>query len=110
MTEIESLKKTMVLWIYLTEHPYATKLGAYRALQLPLDLNDCPLCEFARYETKRGSATDCSICPLKDLWPAGCCKYDSPYGIWCAYRGRYTANLASKAIIQAAKERLEVVS
>lgn len=107
MDVIEALNKTATLWTYLAKHPYASKQDAYRVLHLTTDLNDCPCCQFARFETKRGPAVDCSICPLKYLWPQGCCKYDSPYGVWMSYRNTPGGSRSANQIVRAALTRIK---
>ena len=75
MNKIEALKKTILIWDYLAEYPWSTKRHAYTVLDLPLDIQDCPLCEACNLY--------CAECPLIDFWPCGfCTSQASPYVAW----------------------------
>lgn len=104
MTEYESLVKTRYLWRYLARHPEIIyKADAYKILNLVEDVNCCPCCQFAAYETAFGTATNCKKCPLRSLWPHGCVVTDSPYNQWLEHVGEWEGAQAALQIATAAQ-------
>ena len=85
MTEIDALKKTVVVWRFIVDHPTCSKALAYRLLNLEPDIFFCPLCEYAR---PRKLSRSCQKCPLINFWPepwnvqAPCHNLGSPYKSW----------------------------
>ena len=65
MTEIEALRKTVIIWDYLAQHPTTEKREAYHILGLEPDFLYCPLCDFCHGVCKK--------CPLINYWPGGHC-------------------------------------
>lgn len=60
MNETQSVEKTRTIWSYLRDNPDFDKYGAYISLGLDIDMNNCPLCQYARRV--------CSKCPLLAFW------------------------------------------
>lgn len=107
---IETLKKTVILWSFLAKHRCCTKRKAYQTLGLKQDLNDCPLCAYASYNTPRGMAIRCRDCLLRKLWPAGCQQHNSPYSIWLHNRGWQKGTEAAKMIARMARKRITEIN
>ena len=107
MTLVEALEKMILVWEQLAKNPYATKDEVYLELGISSDLNHCSCCEFASYGTPGGRAIDCNNCPMYLLWPHGCSKHDTPYGVWCRSYGTSRATKAAAEIVQGAKNKLQ---
>ena len=96
MTEIEALRKTVILWSYLALHHGATKPEAYKALDLEFDFRYCPLCEY--------TGGQCFKCPLGSFWPSyRCTNLESPYTVWRCDG----SSLAAQSIADAATKQLK---
>ena len=109
MNERQALIKTVILWKHIARHPKVSKVEAYRVLNLPRDLSDCPLCEYTR--TEKNNYT-CSNCPLLDFWPvprhviAPCCHDTSVYMDWTRHHQTHDALL----IVDVARRKLKEIT
>ena len=107
MTDIEALEKTILIWDWLAQHPDASKLSAYQALDLTEDDSACPLCIQATPEGE--TCADCILCLLHHIWPDGCwVPPDSPYYIW-QYGPVFQSIAGAQAIADAARIKLSEV-
>jgi hypothetical protein len=111
MDRYEALVKTRTLWSYIATHPKCKyKAEAYKALGLTADVNFCPCCQYASYSTPFGVATKCEKCPLYDLWPNGCVKYNTPYYVWNNNRETREGAQAAQAAGQIAKAADRIIN
>lgn len=129
MTEVQALKKTIVIFHWLSIHPDKSKEDAYEVFKMTPDLFDCPLCEFAARPvpaipepSKRHGKTEneplkikhqlvCSFCPLRDFWPkAGCSDPASVYTLWISSRTPSQIAHAARQIAEAAQARLKEIT
>ena len=96
ITKTEALELCQDMWKWLAKNPEQPKhnwpgwkrKGGY----VPSFVFDCPCCQFVSNGTRKlvGCSTletaanrkQISRCPLKALWPKGCCHEDSPFHKW----------------------------
>ena len=107
MTEIEALKKTVILWDYIAAHPWCSKTHAYRVLGLSYDSFLCPLCAYVTEplnEDGEPPAVNSRICPLIAFWPDRRCRsLESPYEEWL----KYGTSKPARKIADAARAKLK---
>lgn len=83
-----ALRKCLILWQWLEQHPRARKNEAYDTLGLKFDLCLCPACQYARDALEQvkpdyqNEYERCAFCPL---YPedSKCCEDEGePYAVW----------------------------
>jgi hypothetical protein len=84
MTKIEALVKTIEVWTYLSENPWATKQQAYQDLNLTTDSHECPCCQYGKEQNKYFICQSCPIWPAEKEEDAFECENnpESPYFAW----------------------------
>ena len=101
MTKLEALKKTQVLWTYMSRTGSNNKRDAYKELKMTFDYRACPCCGYVGKDAAR-----CTECPLSEAWLgchyedfAPCCKKGSPYYEWTYAMAKNDRKEAAKKIV-----------
>lgn len=110
----DALRKCLVIWEWLAKaDASATKEDAYEALELAVDLYDCPACEYA-LTVLRAYAPDygrkiqrCEFCPLYSGTKRVCTDTNEPYITWAFGKIGDETVQATHAMITLIKQRME---
>lgn len=123
LTEIKALEACRDLWRWLEENPSKEK-HQWPAFENSTKkcLSYCPCCQYVRTvdkmplfcaeDTIPESETDRKrqrkLCPLRDLWPKGCCSARSPFRRWNESRYHLRSKYA-KQIADFCEKRLKEI-
>lgn len=86
----QALRKSITLWLWLSENPTADKADAYENLGFDPDIYDCSLCTYAQQQISRQGDHMCNHCLV---WPTdydnsissphfGCLEHHTPFHRW----------------------------
>lgn len=131
LTKRQALEICRDLWDWLAANPDSHKEDWPGWTSLRPFAHDCPCCERVLRELGRpedddymhctspegGSETQdkvrvemLDLCPLKSLWPNGCCNLPSPFIQWATYRHDPSRReQCARAIADACRKELEAM-
>lgn len=78
------------MWDWLAENPVKHKEDWIKLKEIDKSYlkNECPACQYVIEQDEipdshiDGKDRCAAVCPMKSLWPRGCCTIDSPYQEW----------------------------